>query len=242
MAFIGVDGCRAGWFSVCLDNRPWKMDLHKTIEHLAEDYRNAALILIDIPIGLPSHLKRRCDTEARRLLSPLRHNSVFSAPSREAVSARDYRSACSINREKMGVGLSQQAWNLCPKIREVDELLRARRDLAGLFRESHPEVCFRGLDGRHPMRHPKRQRAGRSERLNLLRTLYPQAKDVYEAALAKFKRKEVARDDILDALALAVTGLISKGRVSCIPKTKQTDAFGLPMEICFFPSKEGLSQ
>lgn len=67
--FIGVDGCNAGWFFICLG---WGGEItfgvFPKIEKLWFEYNNSAsLILVYIPIGLPSKDKpnRQCDTEAR---------------------------------------------------------------------------------------------------------------------------------------------------------------------------------
>src|SRR2546422_11663063 len=97
---LGVDGCPGGWCAVALEvgeGRPRAAGAHvyrSFAEILAAD---AAVICIDIPIGLldvPG--QRRCDVEARRLLGP-RRSSVFPPPSRRALAARSYREACDIN-------------------------------------------------------------------------------------------------------------------------------------------------
>ncbi|PIU29456.1 MAG: hypothetical protein COT09_00685 [Candidatus Hydromicrobium americanum] len=52
--YIGIDGCRAGWFAVCLDNKnKFKADIFVDIYTVWEKYSNAKSIFIDIPIGPP---------------------------------------------------------------------------------------------------------------------------------------------------------------------------------------------
>jgi predicted RNase H-like nuclease len=53
--YIGVDGCRAGWFYVSI-NRYGEFDsgVFKTLPELWQAHKRDSLILVDIPIGLPS--------------------------------------------------------------------------------------------------------------------------------------------------------------------------------------------
>jgi predicted RNase H-like nuclease len=121
-----------------------------------------------------------------------------------------------------------------PKIREVDTFLRAREDARGKIREVHPEVCFWGLSG-SPMRHNKKTSAGFSERRDLLMGLYPHTEAIVGDALEKWFRKEVAKDDVLDALAAAVTGYLGADSLKTLPATPERDGIGLPMEMVYYP-------
>lgn len=122
--FIGVDGCKAGWFFVCLSQtEEVTFGLFPGIEQLWQSCRcENTLFLIDIPIGLPSKgiPARQCDKDARRILSPKRHSSVFSPPSRESLYADNYEAACRINQKITGRKISRQAWGIAPKILEKD--------------------------------------------------------------------------------------------------------------------------
>jgi predicted RNase H-like nuclease len=137
----------------------------QALEDLLERIPQGAVVLVDVPIGLPEARtgSRRCDTSARRVLTPF-GSSVFPVPSRQAVFAETYQEAVELNREILGIGLSKQSWGICPKIREVDAFLQARPDLRGQVREVHPEICFWGLTGR-PIGHSKRMREGFRARL-----------------------------------------------------------------------------
>ena len=87
MIYVGVDGCKAGWFSVLLsDNNYWEIDIFPDIKALWDNYRDSSLILLDIPIGLRenSNIERLCDLEARKRLGK-RRSSVFPVPCRQAV-------------------------------------------------------------------------------------------------------------------------------------------------------------
>ncbi len=157
--YIGVDGCKAGWFAVCLfPDKTFEFDIHPTIRTLWNAHRSARAILIDIPIGLISGnvIGRGCDAAARTVLKPLRHNSVFSPPCREALAARTYEEACRINHEVCSRKISRQAWGICPKIKEVDDFLHNTPEAMGIIRETHPEICFWAMAGYRPMRHRKK--------------------------------------------------------------------------------------
>ena len=197
------------------------------------------MILIDIPIGLKAdgRAERRCDPEARKLLGP-RRSSVFPAPCREAIYASSYQEACDINQRLTGKRLSVENWNIIPKIREMDCLLSDDASAKGRIREIHPELCFWGLAGR-PMQHAKKRSEGLSERTQLLQSIYPQTADIIAHALSTYRRKDVARDDILDALAGAVTGLMGGHNLASIPQEPEFDERGLRMEMVYCPYTTG---
>lgn len=50
-------------------------------------------------------------------------------------------------------------------------------------------------------------------------------------AANKYNHKEVAWDDIIDALVLAVTAKLGHGRLHSLPTKPERDLFDLPMEI-----------
>jgi predicted RNase H-like nuclease len=189
-----------------------------------------------MPIGLldAGPAERACDREARALLGRPRGSSVFRAPSRAALDAADYAAACALNRARTGVALSLQTWNILPKIRELDALLRQQPRLRGRLREAHPEVCLYGLAGGRAMAHNKRTAAGRRERTALLAHLSPPALHAAETLTAAHPRRRVAADDALDAAALAVTAaLLGDHPARTLPAHPPADALGLPMEMVY---------
>lgn len=167
---------------------------------LWERFEGAALILIDVPIGLRDRgpEERPCDREARRLLGPERGSSVFRAPCRPAVYADSYREASEINQRLTGKRLPRQTWGIARKIREVDEFLTRDGEARSGIRETHPEVCFWALAGR-PMRNSKRSGPGFEERLEVLRSAYPGADNRVGGVLSVCGRGQAARDDVLDS-------------------------------------------
>jgi predicted RNase H-like nuclease len=164
MRYVGIDGCRGGWFAVTMgDDGSWKTGLFDSLKDVLASFPGARHVLVDIPIGLPKNAPRTCDREARRLLGPKRASSVFPVPCRKAVYARTYERACALNRRAIGVSISMQTKAICPKIAEADRLLQSSRHLVGMVRESHPELCLWALLGGRPLRFPRRPpRAGSS--------------------------------------------------------------------------------
>jgi len=235
--YIGVDGCKAGWFYVGIhSNGECEFGIFKTLAELWLAKQRDAQILVDIPIGLPSKTNpsRQCDTLARKLLSPLRHSSVFTPPCRETLSAQSYEQACRVNESVLGKKLSIMAWNITGKIKEADELLLENPAARNGPRESHPEVCFCMLNGGNSMARYKKKPEGQNERLELLQGLFDKSRAIFKAAQDRFLRKEVSEDDIVVALALAVTGYLSAGDLETIPETPERDEMGLPMEMVYY--------
>lgn len=233
MKFVGVDACRKGWFAVAFDQElNWEIGIFSNIDNLWKHYHTVTLLLIDIPIGLPHLRNRQCDSVARKILKN-RASSIFPAPSRVAIRAQNYIQACEINEEILEKKLSRQTWNISPKIKAVDALMRENSQARRHIRESHPEICFWALNGGHPMRHRKKESQGVQERLDVLQLICPESKHIFKAALAKYKRKDLAPDDILDAIALALTASSPLETIQSIPENPERDEHGLPMEIVY---------
>jgi predicted RNase H-like nuclease len=234
--FLGVDGCRAGWFFVAFDaGGRAEFGVAETIHDLWARYHHAAAILIDIPIGLVSgHAAGRpCDAAARRLLKPRRHSAIFSPPCRQALAASDYATACRINQQACGRKLSIQTWNIVPKIREVDAFLQRTPAAKGIVRETHPEICFWALAGGRPMAHSKKSADGRQQRLDLIERWHPRSDQLFNSAMRHYPRRQLAPDDILDALANAVTAVRLKSDGATLPAEPDVDRCGLPMEMVY---------
>ena len=233
MVVAGIDGCRKGWLAVILGDEIWTevfpLDDFGALERICSI---SELVFIDIPIGLPEKGERGCDVEARRVLGR-RRASVFPVPCRDAVYAESYEKAVEINMMASGRKVSRQLWNMAPRIRAIDIFLRENPRAKGVLRESHPEICFASISG-GPMEHSKRGDAGINERLDVIERVLPEGRDIYHDALERFRRSEVARDDILDALIMAVSaGLAVKYGVKSIPENPERDARGLEMGMFY---------
>jgi predicted RNase H-like nuclease len=226
----GVDGCRCGWFAVKkdLDTGEITWGTYPTAADLAIE-PIPSVIGIDIPIGLPEQGARECDILARKILGRGRASSVFPAPPRAVLEAGTYGEACQARFRIEQEMISRQAWGIVPKVREVDELLRGRPMLQGVFREVHPEVSFTRLAGGKPMQKPKKTVPGSLARRALLEPLYAAAVD---EALATRDRRACSSDDVLDAFAVLWTAeRIAEGSSISLQSTPPMDGYGLRMEI-----------
>lgn len=227
MLVAGVDGCRGGWvaFKVELPARVTSVEVIDLPAWLRERPPDLACLSIDIPIGLLDG-PRACDKAARKLLRQPRGTSVFAAPCRAALSAKNHAAGAATNLRMTGRGLSQQAWGIASKIKEVDDVITPECQRWAF--EVHPEVSFWALAEEHPMKHRKKTKAGATERLDLLRSVFPDIERLLRNRPAK-----VGRDDLLDAAAAAWTAMrIYKGeaRQVCEP---ELDAEGLKMAIWY---------
>ena len=235
MFVVGVDGCRAGWLAVKMSRHgAWESRIFPEMASLWSAYRQAALILVDIPIGLPEAANdRACDKAARKILGP-RRSSVFPVPCRAAVFAPDYDAAIRINEQVTGKRIFRATWNLIPRMRQVDEILQTDHKARKVIREAHPEVMFWGLNRGRPLSFSKKAAAGESERLEILERVYPLAKALFLEMKKTLPGRSAAPDDLMDALAAAVTGLLGGRKLKTLPETPERDAYGLPMEMVYF--------
>ena len=160
--------------------------------------------------------------------------SVFSVPSRDAVYANNYAQACRINHRLLGKKLSKQAWNICGKIRQVDKLLKISPTIRSKVRECHPEVCFWALNNKTAMQFNKKHKAGMEERIQLLSKYLPTAQHILEFASDAYSRSQVAVDDIIDAMVLAVTAALGNKKLRSYPEVPQLDNRGIRMEITYW--------
>ena len=201
MFVAGVDGCRGGWiaFKVELPACVTSVEVVDLTAWLRKRPHDLACLGIDIPIGLLDG-PRACDKAARKLLKRPRASSVFPAPCRAALAAKNHSEASAINRQKTGRGLTIQAWGIAPKIKQVDDTITPHRQQWAF--EVHPEVCFWALNQRRPMAHNKKTKEGAAERITVLCPVFP---DI-ERHLAN-RPPRVGSDDLLDAAAAAWTAL-----------------------------------
>jgi predicted RNase H-like nuclease len=234
----GVDGCASGWIAAFLRPRDGEVRL-RVVRRFSEILfapEKPAIIAVDVPIGLPERAGAggRAAENALRPLLGERQSSVFSVPSRAAVYAADYREACRIAlaTSQPPRKVSKQLFNIAPKIREVDECLRAAPAHAARVFEVHPELAFWRLNGERPLTEPKKVKSRPHEPgLALRRRLLVDAglpANVVNAPLPH----GAGPDDLLDTLACAVVARrIYAGLARPFPDPPPRDAFGLPMAI-----------
>lgn len=237
----GVDGCKAGWLvavvsamkvvtgvsttCVCALREFW---VARTFNEILPKTTQFELICVDIPIGLSDGERpRECDLAARKVLRGKRASSVFPAPIRQCLRAKDYETASKISFELSGKKLNRQSFALLDKINQVDDSMTPA--LQRRVREIHPEISFWALNDKKPMRHKKRRLVGRKERMKLLAPIFSGLEQIVAETR---KPKEVESDDILDALVAAWTaGQTVVGKAETLPPNPELDSKGLRMEI-----------
>jgi predicted RNase H-like nuclease len=234
----GVDGCPGGWIAAFI--RPADDAGHIEIFARFADVQTApqapAVIAVDIPIGLPERTGAggRAAENAVRPLLGARQSSVFSVPARAAIYESDYAGACraALATSTPPRKVSRQLFNIAPKIREVDEVLRADVALAGHVFEVHPELAFWRLNGGRALTEPKKVKSRPwLPGLDLRRKLLL-ASGMPEALLASSPPRGAAADDLIDALACAaIARRLHAGLARSHPDPPPRDAFGLPMAI-----------
>lgn len=210
MIYGGIDGCSKGWIVVYYSNESYH---YKIIEHFKEIkqlFDKRSRMLVDIPIGLTSqHFTRTIDKKMRTVLKH-RSSTVFNAPAREALAAKSKAEARNINIAITGKSLSEQTLNITPKIKEVDDFLRSKdvnTHKIAVY-ESHPEICFRFLTG-DVVSSKKSTPEGVAERLAIITAIDKRATDLYRLIEMQELRKDVKRDDILDAICLCLVNKLS---------------------------------
>ncbi|WP_448638316.1 DUF429 domain-containing protein [Geodermatophilus sp. URMC 63] len=224
MAVLGVDGWRGRWVGALLDGRSVRLlDLADVAAVLAVP--DVEVVGIDMPIGLSDDGVRACDEAARRELRGRgAAGSVFPAPVRAVLRARDYAEARRLSVEATGGrSLSAQSFRLTRSIAALDDALGdppAERVV-----EVHPELAFRALDDR--VHDPKPSARGQAQRI---RALQPVG-DVLDA-LADAP-PGVPAVDALDACAAAWSARrIADGVAECVGDGSR-DARGRPLRICW---------
>jgi predicted RNase H-like nuclease len=223
VAVLGVDGWRGAWVGALLAGRSVTLlALPDVAAVLAVPGVEA--IGIDMPIGLSDDGARACDVAARELLAGLgAAGSVFPAPVRAVLAARDYAHAREVSRAATGGrrAPSAQTYQLVAAIRALDDALGdpPRDDVV----EVHPELAFRELDAR--VRDPKVTARGLAQRLTALRAVM----DVDEALAAAPPR--VPAVDALDACAAAWSAQRVADGTARTVGVDTPDARGRPMRI-----------
>jgi len=234
----GLDGCRTGWVVAFV--RPDGAGAHVRIASRFADVLTApeapAIVAVDMPIGLPDRIgpDGRGPERAIRPLLGARQSSVFPVPPRAAIYAADFAAACAaaLAASEPPRKVSKQLFMIAPKIREVDECLRANPALAGRVYEVHPELAFWRLNGGRALDEPKKVKGVCYEPGLALRRRLLVAAGLAEEVVMAAPPKGAGADDLLDALACAaITLRLQAGTAKSFPESPGRDAFGLPVAI-----------
>jgi predicted RNase H-like nuclease len=229
----GVDGTPGGWAAVVATGSRFSVRRVDRLSDLLNGDIRFDAVAVDVPIGLLDHYElggRECDRAAREHLGAKRGSSVFPAPVRAALVAKDWEEACAFSRASSpnGKALSKQTFAILPKIIEIDELLRMKPELLHVVHEVHPELCFSIMAGK-PMAHGKRSGPGKAERRGVLKAEFA---DDFSTIEVGGREQRLPIVDIIDAtVACWSASRIARGEARPLPDHDSRDAFGLPMCI-----------
>jgi predicted RNase H-like nuclease len=208
----GVDGCHGGWVVALADGWPCRLPpsllICPTFEALLIATAKCQIVVVDMPIGLPTGAEhRRCDEIGRTLLGPVAAARLFYAPPRPTLAARTATEFQSLHRDVTGKGAGLPVWGIVPKLRDVDTVMTST--LHDRVHEFHPELAWQHLAGA-PLS-SKHKLNGVQQRMALLRERVPDL-DQITAPRAGLRRKDAKPDDLLDALVgLGVAQAIADG-------------------------------
>ncbi|QAA32907.1 DUF429 domain-containing protein [Clostridium manihotivorum] len=237
LGFLGIDGCKGGYVAVYITEEAFEIKVFETIEELCLTYIDSKVMLIDMPIGLPESVEDiRPESDARKILKS-RASCIFNVPCRQALYETDYSRANEMNKLILGKGLSKQSYGIFPKIRDVDQFLSKHPDFKNRMLESHPEICFSMLNcyERTPrvIIENKKTIEGFEKRIAILSKYYKHTEEISKE-IDSNKKFRAIRDDIIDALCLAVTGKVSyEPSLKSIPENPSMDKRGLYMQMVY---------
>lgn len=229
---LGVDRDKGSWVGVLLpgvgsgQSRSVRApDLATLIDRAAQVVGEpAALVAVDIPIGLPDTGVRQADVLARGLVGP-RASSVFTTPVRDALAADTYAEARRVSVERTGGrSVAAQSYALRSAILDVDAYVRGGRAGGPRVVEVHPEVSFAALAGA-PLPTRKSTPEGVRERVALLT-----GAGIGLPADLDLSRRDA--HDVLDAAAAAWTGArVLAGRAERLPAEPEHFSDGIDAAI-----------
>lgn len=222
---VGVDACPGGWVAVVLrDGRYAGADADPALAALLARLPEAAVVAVDMPLGLLESGRRRADEMALGMVAPHR-SRVFPVPPRPVWDESGYEAANERCRRLTGSGLSRQSWGLAPKLREANA---CREGGERRLYEVHPEVSFAALAGGRPVAWRKKSWNGQAQRRRLLGERGITLPDDLGPA------GRVPPDDVLDAAAAAWSAhRIALGTAVSLPDPPQTTRHGLPVAIWY---------
>ncbi len=232
--FAGVDACKGGWVVAKSTTWPCKrppvLAICPNFSAVIALTMDCKKVAVDIPIGLSRgrHI-RKCDLEAKKMLSGHNTSALFYAPPRETLSAKTPQDFQRLHRLARGVGAGLPVWGFLSKVREANAVMTA--ELQKRVVEFHPELTWFRMAGESL--ETKHSPEGIADRKRVLRRFVPGLEGVLR--WKDFLGRAAALDDLLDALAgIAVAKDTLHGTVCRLPdEVNEMDSTGLRMEIWY---------
>ncbi len=196
---IGIDGCKSGWFATWKEPSGFlKSAVFTKLNQLVESFEdNSSLTIgIDMPVVLDDSIPREADRMARTLLGK-KASSIFTAPTSQMLYQPTYELACQFSKKNFGKSISIQSWHLFPKIKDVQTVIH--HEQLDMY-EIHPELSFRAMNNNEVVMESKKTSNGFLMRRRLIEKHFLTFD--FETIRTEHLKKNVADDDILDALAV----------------------------------------
>lgn len=189
------------------------------------DERLALAVGVDMPIGMAVDGVRQSDALARKLLGP-RRASLFPTPAHAVLEAESWEEALTANHKASGKGISKQAFNLMPKVRQVRGAIQPSDQPR--FSEVHPETSLAvmaQLAGWPPLG-PKKTALGVDQRREIL------AQHIGGSLVEQASSANAPVVDVLDALAAAWTaGRMVAGSARILGDGLDPDGYALTLTV-----------
>jgi predicted RNase H-like nuclease len=192
----------------------------------------AAVIAIDVPIGLGATTAPRPNERAARKLLDERRGAIVPTPVREAARKQRYRTAARVHERKTGHELPEAAFESANRIAAVDEFLDAIDEARPVFVEAHPELCYLAFAG-EPMADPPDVAGGYAERMRTLAEFDRNAPPTVQSVAEATAGHRVPIPAVVDAVALGLTVRPGPGDLRTLPVDPPTDERGLEMRYVY---------
>lgn len=200
---VGITNSHGKWLAAVINGKDCTFRITDTLQELCALYQDAAVVLIDVPVGLPENkadAAARPEAVLRRML--LHSDNAAAVPCRQAVYAENDRLAREENIRVLECTISPQRLAIRQQLQEVDMFILYHNEWKNVLRQSNPQLL------------------GDSKKFVL---------ECYQEVIQQQKGDKHALED---ALCLAVIGQMECREGSdTIPEEPQNDAKGIQMQI-----------
>jgi predicted RNase H-like nuclease/5'-deoxynucleotidase YfbR-like HD superfamily hydrolase len=141
---VGIVHDGGVWHAAVLSDGACEFASAGTLWEICSRYKNADVLLTDLPVGLPENKEdesMRPESELRKRISGA---NVSAVPCRQAVHAKDDNTAREENIRVLGRTISPNQMALRSVLREIDELFVNHTEWKHVLRESRAQVLGEG--------------------------------------------------------------------------------------------------
>jgi predicted RNase H-like nuclease len=163
MYVAGFTRDTSGWIGVVLNDGRFAQAVRANeLSAALAELTIAAVVGVDVPIGLSRFYRRVADEEAKNVMGA-RMRTIRWVPPKDVLEEPTYVDARERSRTRYGERVSPQSYSIAGRIREV----AAIADADSRLHEVHPELAFAAMAGM-PLEYPRTSWNGVLQRMNLL--------------------------------------------------------------------------